>query len=65
MIGLLAGALQRHHDFILTFEEDEEGKRVLHLISGKLITPCMLGTLTNRVELQQDEGGIYIRRELS
>jgi len=55
--GMLISALSRNDDFIITFETlPEERKRYLHVLRGKLITPCMLGTLKNRVELQQEEG---------
>jgi len=54
---MLASALANQDDFILTYEKNPDtGKRVFHILRGKLITPCMLGTLKNRVELQQDEG---------
>jgi hypothetical protein len=55
---MLISALSRNDDFIITFEiHPDKKKRYLHVLQGKLITPCMLGTLKNRVELQQEEGG--------
>src|SRR5512136_2315263 len=54
---MLLSALSRNDDFIITFEtRPDKRKRYLHVLQGKLITPCMLGTLKNRVELQQEEG---------
>ena len=56
--GMLTSALSMNDDFIVTFETDpDEGKQDLHVLRGKLITQCMLGTLKNRVEIQQEEGG--------
>jgi len=56
--GMLTSALSRNDDFIVTFEtHSDERKRYLHVLQGKLITPCMLGTLKNRIEIQKDEGG--------
>jgi len=58
---ILISALSRNDDFIITFETvPEKRKRYLHVLRGKLITPCMLGTLKNRVELQQDEGSTIL-----
>ena len=55
--GMLTSALSRNDDFIITFEtHNHEGKRYLHVLQGKLITPCMLGTLKNRVGIQKEEG---------
>jgi hypothetical protein len=54
---MLTSALSMNDDFIVTFEtHPDEGKQDLHVLRGKLITPCMLGTLKNRVEIQQEEG---------
>jgi hypothetical protein len=54
---MLASALTNQDDFIITYETNPDtGKRVFHVLQGKLITPCMLGTLKNRVELQKEEG---------
>jgi hypothetical protein len=58
---VLASALANEDDFIVTYEtHPDEGKQDIHILRGKLITPCMLGTLKNRVNLQQDEGGIIV-----
>ncbi|MDD1699490.1 MAG: hypothetical protein LUQ04_01715 [Methanoregula sp.] len=54
---MLASALTNQDDFIITYETNPDtGKQVIHVLRGKLITPCMLGTLKNRVELQKEEG---------
>lgn len=54
---ILASALANGDDFIVTYEtHPDERKQDIHILRGKLITPCMLGTLKNRVNLQQDEG---------
>ena len=52
-------ALEKRMDFVLAFEEIEQGIfGKMHAMNGRLITPCMLGTLKNRVELQDDEGSV-------
>lgn len=62
--GMLTSALSRNNDFIVTFEtHTDEGKRYLHVLQGKLITPCMLGTLKNRVEIQKEEGSTIMTRQ--
>jgi len=54
---MLASALANQDDFILTYEINPDDTTCrLHVLRGKLITPCMLGTLKNRVELLHDEG---------
>jgi hypothetical protein len=58
---ILITALSRNDDFIITVETlPDKRKRCIHVLRGKLITPCMLGTLKNRVELQQDEGSTIL-----
>jgi hypothetical protein len=60
---MLASALTNQDDFIVTYETNPDtGRRVLHVLRGKLITPCMLGTLKNRVELQQEEGSTIMTK---
>jgi hypothetical protein len=46
----LSAALLQQEDFIITYETTDEGNRVMHVMTGNLITPCMLGTLSNRCE---------------
>jgi hypothetical protein len=39
---LLVRALANHDDFIVTCETDPDTeKKMIHLISGKFVTPCM------------------------
>ena len=52
----LASALISGDDFIITRESDPDGRQILHIMTGKLITPCMLGTLTNRCQFQEQDG---------
>jgi hypothetical protein len=55
---ILSLALINQDDFIITYETntDDEDRNDIHVLTGKLISPCMLGTLKNRVELQESEG---------
>ena len=55
---VLSSALSRQDDFIVTYETevDDEDRKEIHVLTGKLISPCMLGTLKNRVELQECDG---------
>lgn len=58
---MLASALADEDDFIVTYEMyPDDDSKYIHMLRGKLITPCMLGTLKNRVELQQDEGSVLV-----
>jgi hypothetical protein len=61
---LLVKALGRHDDLIVTCEEDpSNGKRTLHLISGRFVTACMLRKLIGQAESQRDEGAVIISRK--
>jgi hypothetical protein len=63
---LLVRAIATDHDFILTFETDPEtGKRKIHVMTGKFITPCMLRKLIGQVESQRDEGSTMVSRKWS
>jgi hypothetical protein len=55
---VLSSALSKQDDFIVTYETDadNEDRKDIHVMTGKLISPCMLGTLKNRVDLQEGEG---------
>ena len=55
---VLSSALSRQDDFIVTYETDadDEKRKEIHVMTGNLISPCMLGTLKNRVELQESDG---------
>ncbi len=56
--GMLAAALEKGEDFIVTFETVDEGRQ-MHILTGSLITPCMLGTLTNRCEMPGFENSCH------
>jgi hypothetical protein len=61
---LLVNALARHDDFIVTCETDPgTGKKMIHIISGKFVTPCMLRKLLGQAEAQRDEGSSVVSRE--
>ncbi len=61
---LLVRALARHDDFIVTCETDPDtGKKMIHLISGKFVTPCMLRKLMGQAEAQRDEGASVVSRK--
>lgn len=58
---LLAAALSRHDDFIVTRETDEEsGRERIHVIAGKFVTSCMLRKLIGQAESQKDEGAVLL-----
>lgn len=57
---MFSQALINGDDCILTFETGEEGERVLHILTGQLITPCMLGTLSNRCGLPEQQRSRHI-----
>jgi hypothetical protein len=60
---LLEKALARHDDFIVTCETDPcTAKKMIHIISGKFVTPCMLRKLLGQAESQRDEGSSVISR---
>jgi hypothetical protein len=61
---LLVRALACHDDFIVTCETDPDTeKNVIHLISGKFVTPCMLRKLLGKAEAQPDERAIIVSRK--
>lgn len=62
---VLSSALSIQDDFIVTYETDadDEEKNEIHVMTGKLISPCMLGTLKNRVELQESDGSKRLTME--
>ncbi|MDD1715859.1 MAG: hypothetical protein LUQ01_02570 [Methanolinea sp.] len=59
-IAMLHSALDSRKDYVLTWETVEDGRCVMHLFSGDLITPCMRGTLANRAGLGMGEGSSHI-----
>ncbi len=61
---LLVKALARHDDFIVTCETDPDtAKTMIHIISGKFVTPCMLRKLMGQAESQRDEGSTIVSRK--
>lgn len=63
--AMLDGALARSDDFVVTCETDPDtGARVLHVMSGRFVSPCMLRKLIGQAESQRDEGGRYFVQEL-
>ena len=61
---LLVKALARHDDFIVTCETDPDtGKKKIHIMSGKFVTPCMLRKLMGQAESQRDEGASVVSRK--
>jgi hypothetical protein len=57
---LLRRALHERRDFVIAFEREAENSGPAHVLSGLLITPCMLGTLANRTDQQADEGACHL-----
>ena len=54
---MLVSALDHGDDLIVTYEMYPDcKKRALHVLVGHLISPCMLGTLKNKVEIREEEG---------
>jgi hypothetical protein len=61
---LLVRALARYDDFIVTCETDPDTeKKMIHIISGKFVTPCMLSKLMGQAEAQRDEGSTIVSRK--
>ena len=55
--AMLGSALDNGDDLILTYEMYPDNNRQdLHVLAGKLISPCMLGTLKNKAEKREEEG---------
>jgi hypothetical protein len=63
LMQTLSAALKKQEDFIVTFETTDEGNRCIHTLTGRLITPCMLGTLSNRCQLPEQEGSTHTMLE--
>jgi hypothetical protein len=61
---MMTEAIHERQDFIITFEprDEDETKHDVHVMTGKLINPCMLNTLKHRVSLYSDEGAKVITR---
>jgi hypothetical protein len=60
---MLAAALARQDDFILTYETDPDtGRRSVHVLTGRFVTGCMLRKLIGQTESQRDEGSTIMTR---
>jgi hypothetical protein len=60
---LLVSAPADCRDSILCFKTDEEtGKRIVHVMTGQFITPCMLHKLIGQAESWKDEGSTLTSR---
>jgi len=64
--ALIESAIAGNDDLILTVEADpDSGTQMIHLMTGKFVTPCMLRKLIGQAESQIDEGSRHIVRRLS
>jgi hypothetical protein len=55
---LLASALEKQDDLVLTCEIDPDtGEKTLHVMTGKLISGCMLNKLKTLIEVYPEDGG--------
>lgn len=61
---MLGRAVARNEDFIVTSETDPDtGKTVLHILSGRFVTSCMLRKLIGQVISQREEGALHVSRK--
>lgn len=64
--GMLACALDKKEDFIVTVEIDPDtGTEHLYAMTGRFISACMLRKLTGQAESQRDEGSVLLKRRLA
>lgn len=62
---MLARALERREDLILTFETDPDtGVERLYAMTGEFVSECMLRKLIGKAESQRDEGSVLFRQRL-
>jgi len=55
---LLASALEKQDDLIVTCETNPDtGRKTLHVMTGKLISTCMLNKLKTLIETYPEDGG--------
>ena len=61
---LLFSAMANHEDFVMTYDVNPTtGKKEVHVMVGKLISPEMVGTFKDHVTNQLDEGsGHHVRK---
>ena len=61
--GLLVSSLAKAEDFIVTFETDPDtGRRAVHVLTGRFVSPCMLRKLQGLAISQEDEGSRMLTR---
>jgi len=54
---LIASALAREDDLIITCEMDtDSGRKTLHVMTGKLVSTCMLNKLKARIVTYPEDG---------
>ena len=62
---MLARALDKREDLILTFETDPEtGAGHVYAMTGQFVSECMLRKLVGKAESQRDEGSALFRQLL-
>lgn len=62
---MLARALDKREDLILTFETDTEtGAGHVYAMTGQFVSECMLRKLVGKAESQRDEGSALFRQRL-
>lgn len=66
LYGMLARALDKKEDFIVTCETDPDtGTERLYAMTGRFVSACMLRKLIGQAESQRDEGGILLKWRLT
>ncbi|AGB03023.1 hypothetical protein [Methanoregula formicica] len=64
--GMLARALDKREDLILTFETDpDSGAERMYAMTGQFVSECMLRKLIGKAESQRDEGSVLLKQRLS
>ncbi len=62
---MLARALEKKEDFILTCETDPDtGTQHLYVMTGRFVSDCMLKKLIGQAESQREEGSTLVRKRL-
>jgi len=62
---MLAQALDKREDLILTFETDPDtGAERLYAMTGEFVSECMLRKLIGKAESQRDEGSVLFRQRV-
>ena len=58
---LLVSALEKEDDLIVTCETDPDtGKKTLHVMTGKLVSTCMLNKLKARIAAYPEDGSMIV-----